>query len=190
MSKKVHIVVGDGKRTSFLKRNKEQLPSTYTDFWNKPLTLGKKKRVKIVVVNAKEDVSFEGEARQEHNAGIVPSTGPRLKRATIIIKKVDKEGNVKWIRKDTGKKRYAYPIHDPMHDPLAAARNEPMDKYKQRLNMGFTSKKRYSRFTKNPREPRTVAIVEQPKQEENPISNVRFKTTLIEHVRNNLLKDK
>jgi hypothetical protein len=60
---------------------------------------------------------------------------------------------------------------------------ESMDRYKQRLNFDYTSKKHWGRFTKNPRAPRSLVNIE-----ENPISNVHYKTTLIDQVTSRLLK--
>jgi len=113
---------------------------------------------------------FKAEARKPHKDSYINDSKARI----LIPAKVT-------IHVDGKKKKvHGYKIKVAGN---GQRNEESIERYRQRLNFDFTSKKHWGRFTKNPRAPRSLANIE-----ENPISNVHYKTTLIDQITKRLLK--
>jgi hypothetical protein len=108
--------------------------NTYTSFWDAPNKLGKKKKVKIKEITVKEEEIVE--VRKEQPNGRWNNAPARTKPVKIKFKGKKKVPGirVKVYIKDLGPKT-----------------EESEENYKKRLNLNFTNKRHYGRFTKNPR---------------------------------------
>ena len=164
--------------------------NTFTNFWNvEPNQIKKGRNKDVIIITERPMLKQEvtDDAREALPNSRLPNTPSRTKSVKVRVRVPGKRpGTTKWGTRPG--KRISNSIADPDKIPYEAEIKEDMEKYKQRLNMDYTKKRKWGRFTKNPRAKRSIAIVE-PKPE-NPISNVHYKTTLITHVRTVLLKDK
>jgi hypothetical protein len=157
--------------------------STYTDFWASPPKQAQKLSVRADVLKRVEEAQLPREVevvvvrtRRINENGYVNGNGAlRPVKAKISIKVTsEKTGKPKNKRVNGLKVKvpnsssqrsaefYKMQPHEDFkrykgrvegYKAQFEHKEEPDSKYEKRLNMGFTKKKRYGRFTKNPRMP-------------------------------------
>jgi hypothetical protein len=151
MAKRVYIRVSDGK--TFANHRKARRPrNSFTNFFDKPATLGKKEKAPIKEREIKE-VEVVSIGRNKLPNSRMPTTAPRYKETMVTIKVGKKKKKVRGIRI---KVKGDSTSRDPKNDQ----------------NLGYVKKRHFGRFTTNPKtKGRGVAIVEMPE-----VQNFEYRT--------------
>jgi len=122
------------KRFAYLRRARQPI-NTFTNFFDSAPKLGKKKKKKIKepVIIVHEEKPIEARAPQPNSRW--NNGKSRTKRVKIKLK---------------GKKKVSgIQISVQSKEPK---KEESLENYRKRLNLNFTNKKHYGRFTQNPRQ--------------------------------------